>query len=194
MAGRIYSTPARREVTDDGPVCARRSLPEHRVAFAPVPNSGPIAGPSGFPQACCTVDWALIDRVAAASSGCSASVTNAPHSPAGLPGSAAASPGLRLLPIVARRRRSTTEWMNALSTPRLGSTRTLSSDSLRDHVRGQLAEAQAHRQGHALAEGEHLARAERGQERQQACGRVRNGSIEASCCAALSGESIGNRD
>jgi hypothetical protein len=148
-----------------------------------------------FPQqACRTVDWALIDRVAAASSGCSASVTNAPHSPAGLPGSAAASPSLRLLPIPARRQRSTTEWMNALSTRRLGSTRTLSSDSPRDHVRGQLAEAQAHRQGHALAEGEHLAHAERGQERQHACGRVRNGSIEASCCAALSGESLGNRD
>jgi hypothetical protein len=73
-----------------------------RVAFAPVSNSGRIAGPSGYFRSTLarTVDWALIDRVAAASSGCSASVTNArfPCRLAGLGG------GFAELALVAHRR------------------------------------------------------------------------------------------
>ena len=118
-----------------GTLAAGSAGPPRRAGASFQPRR--IAGPRGYlrRRLARTADWALIDRVAAASSGYSASVTNAPHSAAGLPGSAAVSPIVRLLPIVASRQRCTTEWMNALSTPWLESTRTLSSDSLRGIIK-----------------------------------------------------------
>ena len=150
-----------------------------RVALAPVFSARRIAGPSGYlrRRLARTADWALIDRVAAATA-----VATRPRSrmrpiplPA-LPGSAAVSPIVRLLPIVAPRQRSTTEWMNALSTPWLEST--LSSRlAARDHVLGQLAEAQARRQGRRPRRRRTRAcRARAGMP--EACGRVRNGRAD----------------